>query len=70
MKNYPLSHIVRDGTITMYADGVVLNSAAWALADDGRSVKLAAPAGAELSADYSWISESPVVRQFVSVFGE
>jgi hypothetical protein len=70
VRTYRLSHIVRDGHLTLYADDEKLPSVAWALSSDAKSVRVAAAAGATLTAHYDWISETPVVDQFIGVFAE
>jgi hypothetical protein len=69
-RTYRLSRAAKVGQIAVYAGGVALPATAWALSTDGRSVIAAANAGAVLTADYDWISETPEVYQFISVFAE
>jgi hypothetical protein len=68
MKTYRLSHIVKDGKVTVYAGNVKISN--WTLTDDARSVKVAASYQAALTVDYDWISETPEVYQFIAVFAE
>jgi hypothetical protein len=70
LKTYPLVHIVKDGAITVYANSSPLAATHWALADDAKAIRAAATAGAALTVEYDWISETPVVYQFIAVFGE
>jgi hypothetical protein len=70
MHTYSLSHIVKDGKITVYSNGTALPASAWTLSDDAKSVKVAAASGAALTVDYDWISETPEVSQFIAVFAE
>jgi hypothetical protein len=68
MRTYRLSHIVKDGKATVYANSVKITN--WALSDDAKSIKVAAAAGTALTVDYDWISETPEVYQFIAVFAE
>lgn len=70
MRAYPLGGIVNGGKISVLADGVELGVKSWGLADDARSVRVAAAEGAVLTANYDWVSETPVVYQFVAVFSD
>ena len=70
LKTYLLSHTVKNGAITVAADETDLPAGSVSLSDDAKSVRVAAPAGAMLTASYDWISETPTVLQFVAVFGE
>jgi hypothetical protein len=69
-RTYALARSVKDGGITVRADGSPLPASAWALSADARAVRIAAQAGAALTADYDWISETPEVTQFIAVFAE
>lgn len=70
IRTYPLDHIVRDGEMTVYADGVLRPSADWTLTADAKGVRIAAPAGTILTASYDWISETPTLYKFAGVFAE
>ena len=70
MRTYPLEGIVNGGKISVLADGVELKAESWMLADDSRSVRVAAAEGAALTANYDWVSETPIVYQFVAVFSD
>ena len=70
IRTYPLEHIVRDGALTVYADGVELPNAEWILTADAKGVRIAAPLGSQLTAAYDWISETPTLYKFVGVFAE
>ena len=70
LRSYPLSRIARAGKVNVYADGDALPAANWSLSEDRRFIRAAAPAGAIISADYDWISETPEVYQFIAAFAE
>jgi hypothetical protein len=70
LKTYLLTHAVKNGAITAAADETDLPAGSVSLSDDAKSVRIAAPSGAVLTASYDWISETPTVYQFVAVFGE
>lgn len=70
MRTYPLEGIVNGGKISVLADGVELDAKSWVLSNDSRSVRAAAAEGAALTANYDWVSETPVIYQFVAVFSD
>ena len=67
---YKLSHIVKEGEITITANNAALSAKNFKILDDGQFVKAAAVNGAVLKASYTWISETPVIYEFASVFSE
>ena len=69
-RSYKLSHRILDGKISLTADSSALNSKNWTLLDDPQYVSAAAPSGQVLRASYDWISEPPVIYQFMTVFAE
>lgn len=70
VRTYLLGHIARAGTMTVFVDGQALPSSAWVLAEDGKSIRVSAAKKAVITADYNWISETPQVYQFASLFAE
>lgn len=70
MQTCILSHVVKEGAVRVFSDGVELPSADWSLRPDGTSISVIAPPGVALTASYDWISETPVLQQFVAVFAE
>lgn len=67
---YKLAHIVREGNITILANNSQLDAKNFSILDDGQFIKIAATNGATLKANYSWISECPIIYEFHSVFSE
>ena len=67
---YKLTHIVREGNITITANNANLDAKNFSILDDGQFIKIAATNGATLKANYSWISETPIIYEFHSVFNE
>ena len=67
---YKLSHIVKEGDLTITANNAGVSAKNFKILDDGQFVKAAAPNGATLKASYSWISETPIIYEFASVFSE
>lgn len=70
VRTYMLQHIARAWTMCVYVDGVQQPPSAFIVAEDGCSVRLSAPKKAIITVDYDWISETPAVYQFVSLFAE
>lgn len=70
VRTYTLERYIRDANISVYADGQQLHSSDWTMGGDGKSVRAIAPEGTEVSVFYDWISETPVVYQFIAVFSE
>ena len=70
IRTYLLAHIAKAGTMDLRVDDIVLPASAWLLAEDGKSVRVSAAKKAVITADYDWISETPIVYQFVSLFAE
>lgn len=68
-KTYRLSNPVSD-FINVYSNGELLSASNYYLHDDTRYITIAAPSGAELKATYNWVSESPVLYEFSSIFSE
>lgn len=66
---YYLDHVVKDGSIEVYADGELLPPANWILLDGEKSIEIAAQEGSILTASYDWVSETPTVDKFIAVFG-
>lgn len=69
-RTYLLAHIAKAGTMDLRVDGIVLPASAWLLAEDGKSVRVSAAKKAVITANYEWISETPIVYQFASLFAE
>ncbi len=69
-QTFRLSHRVNEGNIKIYSNGQALSNKNWYLLDDPQYVRIAAPRNAKITANYDWISETPEVYQFASVFGE
>jgi hypothetical protein len=68
-KSYRLSHYVKDQAIALFADGQNIQPGNWIISDvDSRIVTVLAPAGATITANYDWISESPVVYKYIAMF--
>jgi len=70
VRTHPLSHIVKDGKIRIFADGENLPSSNWRLTDEADGVRAVAPTGQRITVTYDWVSETPIVYQFVAVFAE
>lgn len=69
-KSFKLSHIVNDGRITITANNATLSAKNWRVLDDPQYVSVAASAGQVIRASYDWVSESPKILQFSTVFAE
>lgn len=69
-RTYLLAHIAKAGTMSLRVDDAVLPASSWLLAEDGKSVRVSAAKKAVITADYDWISETPIVYQFASLFAE
>ena len=70
LSTYKLSHCVKDGEVSITANNSAVSAKNFALLDDPQYIKIAASNGATLRASYSWISESPIIYEFHSVFSE
>lgn len=69
-QTYRLNHKVRDGNITLYDNGAVMDSRKYSLKEDPQYISIACANGHVITASYDWVSESPEVYQFISVFSE
>ena len=69
-RSYKLSKRILDGKISLTANNSAVNSKNWVFLDDPQYVSVAAPAGSTIRATYDWISESPIIYQFMAVFAE
>lgn len=69
-KTYKLAHRVLDGDINIFAGNQALVSKNFYILEDPQYIKIAAQNGAALKANYSWISETPVIYEFHSIFSE
>ena len=69
-RSYKLSHRILDGKISLTANGAALSAKNWLLLDDPQYVSVAAGAGQVIRASYDWISEPPIIYQFMAVFAE
>ncbi|MBR0035579.1 MAG: hypothetical protein IJP54_07865 [Synergistaceae bacterium] len=69
-RSYKLSHRILDGKISVTANNSAVNSKNWILLDDPQYVSVAAGAGQVIRASYDWISEPPIIYQFMAVFAE
>lgn len=67
---YKLSHIVKEGDLAITANNAAVSAKNFKILEDGQFIKIAASNGAVLKASYSWISETPVIYEFASVFSE
>jgi hypothetical protein len=68
-KSYMLSHYIKDQSITLFANGQNVPPGNWFISDvDARIVTVLGPAGATITANYDWISESPVVYKYIAMF--
>lgn len=70
VQTHVLARTVKEGEIRILANGNELSAASWGLRSDRASVSVVAPLGSILTASYDWISETPVLQQFVAVFAE
>ena len=66
---YALPHAVKEGHISVFADGDPLPPESWTLLEGARRIQVAAALGAALTASYDWVSETPTVSKFIAVFG-
>ena len=69
-RTYILSHIVKDGAVTLTADNSGIAAKNWRLHSDAKHITITAPAGQTIRASYDWISEPPAVTQLEAVFSE
>ena len=69
-RSYKLSHRILDGKISLTANNSTINSKNWVLLDDPQYVSAVAPNGQTIRASYDWISEPPIIYQFMAVFAE
>lgn len=69
-RSYRLSRRILDGKVSITSNSSMLSTKNWTLLDDPQYVSAAAPAGQVVRANYDWISEPPVVYQFMTVFSE
>lgn len=69
-QSFRLTHIVKDGAITVYSGGAVLSSKNWMLLDDPQYISVSAPAGKIITADYDWISRTPEVYEYYAVYSD
>lgn len=67
---YKLSHIIKDGNITLTANNTAIASKNWIVLDDPQYVRVNAPIGQTIRASYDWISEPPCVYQMAAVFAD
>lgn len=66
---YTLAHAVKEGEISVFADGVLLSPDNWTILDGNKTLRIAAPLGVKVTVTYNWISETPTMSQFVAVYG-
>ena len=69
-KTFKLAHRVLDGEINIFSNNQALNDKNFYILDDPQYVKIAAPNGTTLKTNYSWVSETPVIYEFYSIFSE
>lgn len=69
-KSFKLSKRVLNGRISLTANGASLSASNWKLLDNPQYVSVTAASGAVIRASYDWVSEPPVVAQFMAVFSE
>lgn len=69
-RTYKLSRRIFEGNVSLTAEGLPVHPRNWVLQDDPQYVSVAAGLGQVIRASYDWISESPVIYQFMTVFAE
>ena len=68
-RSYMLSHYVKDQSLALFSNGLNIQPGNWFISDvDARIVTVLAPAGTTITANYEWISESPVVYKYIAMF--
>ncbi|MBQ9629088.1 MAG: hypothetical protein IJR43_07505 [Synergistaceae bacterium] len=67
-QTYKLTHIIKDGNISIYDNGTLMPRKSYTVSDDPQYVRIAGTSGHVLTASYEWISETPIIYQFAAVF--
>ncbi|MDR1979789.1 MAG: hypothetical protein LBQ42_13720 [Synergistaceae bacterium] len=68
-KSYRLSHYVKDQSIALFANGINIQTGNWFISDvDAQVVTVLAPQGTTITANYNWISETPVIYKYIAIF--
>ena len=70
MQTYKLSHKIKEGNINIFVNGLLLSPNNWLITDETDYVRIAAPKNSRITANYTWISETPEIYQFAAVFNE
>lgn len=69
-QSFRLARRIKEGQITVYAGGSQLSAKNWTLLDDPQYIAVSASAGRTITANYSWISETPQVYEYHAVYFE
>ena len=69
-QTFKLKKLINDGNITVYSNGAILPASRYFIHDDTQYITVTETAGRNITASYSWISETPKVYQFAAVLSQ
>lgn len=69
-QSFRLARRIKDGRVTLTANGVNIPAKNWSLLEDPQHVAVTATYGQTIRANYDWISETPAVYEFYAVYAE